>query len=248
MTPREDGSIVLREMQYSFVSFFPSLPPLFFKGKGWRSRVSDESLYSIIICASVEVEISLEMALRGHYRGRLYHRDAELVEALPPPVSDRCMRELAGLLSMEGGNAGSSGPVLPSRQAVGVVSPARPLNSVPSCSFVGAQAERVTTPVRKRRNACVVSSSDKETESDDVGLYLRKERRIVSMSRFLGSIGDVLGNKFSMSVQKNKVVIPDSATSPPLSFSTSSPINLSFESTFGSALGSPGVPFSQRSL
>ncbi|CAI9268915.1 unnamed protein product [Lactuca saligna] len=62
----------------------------------------------------VEAEISLEMALRGHYRGKLCHRKVDLVEALPPPVSEKRMRELAGLLSAEGGNIGSCRPASPS--------------------------------------------------------------------------------------------------------------------------------------
>lgn len=41
------------------------------------------------------------MALRGHYRGRLYHLEVDLVEALPLPVSERRMRELARLLFVE---------------------------------------------------------------------------------------------------------------------------------------------------
>lgn len=77
------------------------------------------------------------MVLRDHYRGKLYHQEVYLVEALPPPVSERRMQELARLLSLEGGNVGSSGTTLPSRLTVGVVSPARPLNSVPSYFVYG---------------------------------------------------------------------------------------------------------------
>ncbi|CAI9287408.1 unnamed protein product [Lactuca saligna] len=49
-----------------------------------------------------KAEISVEMALRGHYRGKLYHQDIDLVESRPPPVFEKRMRELAGLLSAEG--------------------------------------------------------------------------------------------------------------------------------------------------
>ena len=63
------------------------------------------------------------MALRDHYRGKLHHREIDLVEALPLLVSKRRMRELSELLLVEGGNVGSRGPVLPSPLAVGVVSP-----------------------------------------------------------------------------------------------------------------------------
>ncbi|CAI9283793.1 unnamed protein product [Lactuca saligna] len=149
------------------------------------------------------------------------------------------MRELVGFLSVEEGNAGSSGHVLPSRANVRVVSLAHPLNFIISCSSVGAQAGRVTAPIQKRQSVCVVPLSYDETKSDDLGLRPRKVSKTVSMSRLLGSIRDVVGNKFSMSVQKNKVVIPDSTTSPPLSFAKTSPIVLSSDSTFGSALGSP---------
>ncbi|CAI9295127.1 unnamed protein product [Lactuca saligna] len=104
---------------------------------------------------------------------------------------------------------------------------------------MGAPAGRVTALVRKRRSMRVVPSSDEEIESDDVGLFPHKVHTNVSMHMLLGNIRDVLGNKFSASVQKTKVVIPDSTTSPPLSFVTASPIDLSSDSSFGSALGSP---------
>ncbi|CAI9272974.1 unnamed protein product [Lactuca saligna] len=68
----------------------------------------------------------------------------------------------------------------------------------------------VIAPVWKRRGVRVAPSSNKETKSDDVGLHPRKVCRTVSKSRLLGSIGDVLGNKFLIS-----------------------------DSTFGGALGSP---------
>ena len=86
----------------------------------------------------------------------------------------------------------------------------------------------------------MVPSLNEETESNDVCLRPRKVRMTVSMSGLLGRMGDVLGNKFSASVQKNKVAIPDSATSPPPTFAIVSPIDLRSDSTFGSALGSPG--------
>ncbi|CAI9283578.1 unnamed protein product [Lactuca saligna] len=56
-----------------------------------------------------EAKIYVEMDLCSDYQGRLYHREVDLVEALPLPESERCMRDLAGFLSVEGGNAGSSG-------------------------------------------------------------------------------------------------------------------------------------------
>ncbi|CAI9298478.1 unnamed protein product [Lactuca saligna] len=59
-----------------------------------------------VYCA--EVKISLEIAMRGHYQGKICHWDIDLIEVLPPPVSKRCMRELVGLLLLEGRNAGRS--------------------------------------------------------------------------------------------------------------------------------------------
>ena len=56
-----------------------------------RNRVSNESLYSILISAGAEAEISLDMALYGHYHGRLYHWEVDLMEALPPPISKRLL-------------------------------------------------------------------------------------------------------------------------------------------------------------
>ncbi|CAI9283792.1 unnamed protein product [Lactuca saligna] len=68
--------------------FLSSLPPppssLEKKLNGRKIRVSDESLYLILICVGAKVEISLEMDLRSHYRGRLYHWEVDLVEALTP--------------------------------------------------------------------------------------------------------------------------------------------------------------------
>lgn len=61
-----------------------------------------------------KAETSLEMALRGHYRGKLCHREIDIVEDLPPPVSEKCMRQFAGLISVEWRNIGSSGTASPS--------------------------------------------------------------------------------------------------------------------------------------
>lgn len=91
---------------------------------------------------------------------------------------------------------------MPSPPAVVAASSARLLNSDPPCLLAGAQVGRVTAPIWKRRSVRVVPLSNEETESDDVGLRPRKVRMTVSLSRLLGSIGDVLGNKFSASVQK----------------------------------------------
>lgn len=75
-----------------------------------------EILFWVFSFTGVEAEISLDMALRGHYHGKLSHREINLVETLSPPISERHMRELAGLPLIGEGNVGSSGPLrLPSR-------------------------------------------------------------------------------------------------------------------------------------
>ena len=45
---------------------------------------------------STEADISLEMALRAYYQGQLCHREIDLVEALPPPVSSRGIEATIG--------------------------------------------------------------------------------------------------------------------------------------------------------
>lgn len=73
-----------------------------------------------------------------------------------------------------------------------------------------------------------------------MGLHPRKVHRIVSMVWLLGSTGDVLDKNFAAFMQKDNVVIPDSTMSPPPLFTTAFLIDLSFDSTFESALDSPG--------
>lgn len=69
---------------------------------------------------------------------------------------------------------------------------------------MGVQDERIVAPVRKRRSARVVPSSDEETTSDDVGLRPRKVRRTLSMGRLLGSIGMFLATSFWRMCRKMK--------------------------------------------
>ncbi|CAI9297349.1 unnamed protein product [Lactuca saligna] len=104
----------------------------------WRARWKMTQLY--VVRCSAKVEISLEMALRSHYRGRLYHGEIDLVEALPPHVSERRILDFVVLLLVEGGNAGSNRPALPSRPTVRVISPVRLLAPTPSGLFVVVQA------------------------------------------------------------------------------------------------------------
>ncbi|CAI9291376.1 unnamed protein product [Lactuca saligna] len=114
----------------------------------------------ILAATGAEVEISLEMGLRGHYRGKLCQWEVDLVEALPPPVSEKRIQELARLLSTEGRNANSGGPASPSHPVVGAIFPAH----FPSSS----------------------SAYIPMTESDDVGLRPRKMRNTVSVPKLLG--------------------------------------------------------------
>ncbi|CAI9298674.1 unnamed protein product [Lactuca saligna] len=170
--------------------------------KGDRSRVPYESLYSTFICTVAEAEIYLEMALRGHYPGRLYHREINLVEALPPHVSERRMREFAGLILVERGNVGSSGPATPSQPTVGVVSLVRSSVPAPFAFPVGVQAGKCSAPIQKRRSLRMVPSSDEETESDDAGLRPRKSHRTVSVASLLGGIEGILGDRFFVPKKK----------------------------------------------
>lgn len=72
-------------------------------------------------------------------------------------MSERCMWELVGLLLLEGGNMGSSGPASPSQSTVVVVSPVRLPVVVPSDLPAGVQAGRSNAPTRKRQSLRVVS-------------------------------------------------------------------------------------------
>lgn len=53
-------------------------------------------LYLAFIRIGAEADISMEMALHGDYRGKLCHLKFDLVEVLPPPMFEICMREFAG--------------------------------------------------------------------------------------------------------------------------------------------------------
>ncbi|CAI9279784.1 unnamed protein product [Lactuca saligna] len=184
-------------------------------------------------------KIFLEIAVCGHYRGKLCHREIELVEALPPPVFEKRMREFAGLISVEGGHTGSSTPTLPSQLTIGVVSLVR-LMAPDSFGFlVGVQAEKGTAPIRKRRSLRMMLSLDKETESDVAGLRPRNMHQTVSMAKLLGVIGDVLGDRFFIPGRKEKEVVTSSSMTQPFPFTSLLSFDLSFGSVFRSALGSP---------
>ncbi|CAI9298352.1 unnamed protein product [Lactuca saligna] len=62
----------------------------------WRARKKMAQLF--VMRCGAEANISLEMALRGHYRSKLFHWEVDLVEPLPPSVSKKHMREIFGKL------------------------------------------------------------------------------------------------------------------------------------------------------
>ncbi|KAL7588712.1 hypothetical protein Lser_V15G39308 [Lactuca serriola] len=179
------------------------------------------------------------MALSGHYRGKLYHREIDLVKALPHHASERHMDELVGFLLVEGVNVGSSGPASPSRTIGGVVSPVRSSIPTPSGLPAGVQAEKGNAPIQKRRSLCVVPSSYEETESDDAGLRPRKVRRTVLVAKLLGCIGGILGSEFSVPEKKEGVVVPSSSMTRPSSFTGSISVDPDSVFVLEGALGSP---------
>lgn len=137
-------------------------------------RVGRQFSCLVFVFAGAEPEISLEIVLCGHYRGKLRHREVYLVETLPPHVSEKHMWELVGLLSIEGGNVGPSGPASSSQLVVGVKCPTRFPSSASADILVVGQAGKGTTHIRKKQSVRVVLSSEEETESDDVSLHPRK--------------------------------------------------------------------------
>lgn len=103
------------------------------------------------------------MALHGHYQDKICHREIDLIEVLPPPMSRRCMWELARLLLVKGGNVGSSRPVSPSQPTVVVVSLVRSPVAIPYGLLAGVQAGRINAPTQKRQTWCMVPSSNEVT-------------------------------------------------------------------------------------
>ncbi|CAI9285396.1 unnamed protein product [Lactuca saligna] len=65
----------------------------------WRAR-RKMALMFVVRCGA-EAEISLEMALHGHYNCKLCHHEIDLTETLTPRLSERRMQELAGLPVVE---------------------------------------------------------------------------------------------------------------------------------------------------
>ncbi|CAI9292282.1 unnamed protein product [Lactuca saligna] len=180
----------------------------------YRARGKMVQLY--VVRCGAEAKISLVMALRDHYRGRFDHWEIDLVEYLPLLMSKRHMRELAGLLLVERGNVGSSGPASPSPPTVGVVSPVCSPGLAPPGLPMGVQAGKSSALIRKRT---------------------------VSVARLLGGTGGILNDRFSVLEQKEIVVAPNSLEASPLPFFGSPLVNLGSGSMFAGAPSSPGGSF-----
>lgn len=202
-----------------------------------------EILLFAFVFAGVEAEISLEMALHGHYHDKPCHWEIDLVKALLPFVSEKHMREISGLPLVEGRIEGSIRHASPYQPTVGIVSPVRSLVSIPSSSPVGVQAGIGSVPTRKSWNLRVVLSSDVEIESDDTGLHPRKARRTVSVARLLGGIRSILSGQFFVLRQREVAVVPRSPEASP-SPSAGSPLVIpGSDSLFGGSASSPGGSF-----
>ncbi|CAI9280897.1 unnamed protein product [Lactuca saligna] len=128
----------------------------------------------------------------GNIGGKLFHREINLIEVLPPPVSDRCVWEVAGLLFVEGGNMGSNVPASHSLPTVVSVSPVRSPFFIPSVLPVGAQVGKSNASTQKIHSVHVVPSSVEEIESNDTGLCPCNARRTMYVARLLGGFGDIL--------------------------------------------------------
>ncbi|CAI9286913.1 unnamed protein product [Lactuca saligna] len=139
----------------------------------------------------------------------------------------------------EEGNTGSGRPSSPSQPTVGVISPVRLSASTYSDSPAGELAVKGNAPIRKRRKLSVVSSSHKETESDDAGLRPRKMRKTMSMAKLLVGSRDFFGEKFYVPRQEDMVVVPSSSITPLSLFTDTLSVDPGSSSMFRSALGSP---------
>ncbi|CAI9303881.1 unnamed protein product [Lactuca saligna] len=156
----------------------------------WRACRNTTQMFFLRYGA--KAEISLEMDLRGHYQGNIFHWEIDFIEVLPPLLSEMCIRELAGLLLIVRRNVGSNGPASPSQLTIVAVSPNHSPVAIPSSSHAGVQEGRSYALTWKRRSLLLVPSSDEVIEFDDVGLHPRKARKTVSVARFLSGIGDIL--------------------------------------------------------
>ncbi|CAI9279939.1 unnamed protein product [Lactuca saligna] len=87
----------------------------------WRARRKNAQIF-VLRFRSGEAKISFEMALSGHYQGKICYREIDFVEVLSHPVSERRIRELAGLLLIKRGNMGSSRHASPSQRTIVAVS------------------------------------------------------------------------------------------------------------------------------
>ncbi|CAI9298003.1 unnamed protein product [Lactuca saligna] len=157
------------------------------------------------------------MALHGCYRGKLCHREVDIVKALPLLYLKNICRISLDLFSAEGGNYGSSGPTLPSQPVVGVISLAHFSASAFADMLEGMQAKKGTTPIHKKQSLHVVLSSDEETKSDDAGL-----------------------RPLFVPGQKELVVVPSSSKASPSLFTGSLSVDPGSSSMLGGAVGMLG--------
>ncbi|CAI9262716.1 unnamed protein product [Lactuca saligna] len=114
-------------------------------------------------------------------------------------MSEIRMRELAGLLLVEGGNVGSSGLASPSQPAVGVVSPVRSPVSAPSGFPVGVQAGRGQSSARMASVLCYAiaqTSALMVATADQVYFVGANERQLkVLQGALAGILDEVLDSK-----------------------------------------------------
>ncbi|CAI9296980.1 unnamed protein product [Lactuca saligna] len=162
---------------------------------------------------------------------------------IPLPYLKKHMRELAGLLPEEGENFGSSEPASSSQPSVGTTFLAHSPASASVNIHVIGQAGKITTPIRRKQSACVVLLSDKDTESDGVGLRPHKKKNTVFVPKLLDGIRDVLCYGISAPVRKEIVVVPRSSKTSASSFIDSLTTELGACSVLKGALGmSRGFP------
>ncbi|CAI9275791.1 unnamed protein product [Lactuca saligna] len=104
---------------------------------------------------------------------------------------------------------------------------------------MGVLAGKSTAHIRKIRSLRVVpSNSDEKAESDDAGLRPHKMHKTVSVGKLLGGIDDILGDKFFVTGQNERVAVPSSSVTPPSSFTGSFPDDFGSSSMFGGISGS----------
>lgn len=81
-------------------------------------------------------------------------------------------------------------------------------------------------------------SLDEETEYDDMSLRPHKACNTVSLTKLVGGVRDVLGDRFSMLGQKERVLVSSYSMAPTSPLTSSLAIDPSSDFMFGDALGS----------